>query len=86
MVTALAVYNDHQQVVLRTAIELWSSASTGVESCRRNGVLKNKRKVVQSFFAWIRKSPGAVEPTDVRTWCERMRDEGSRPRRPRTGI
>jgi hypothetical protein len=42
MNTALALYGGHQQVVLRTAIELWASASTGVESRRREELLKNK--------------------------------------------
>jgi integrase len=66
-------------VELRTAIELWASASTGVETRRRVEQLKNKRKIVQSFFGWVRKSPGDVEPTDVRAWCERMRDEDKSP-------
>jgi site-specific recombinase XerD len=77
--TALAFRDDPQQVVLRTAIELWSSASTGVETRRREEQLLCKRKIVQSFFEWVRKNPGDVEPTDVRAWCERMGDEGKSP-------
>lgn len=42
---ALAIYDDRQQAVLRSAIELWADASTGVESRRRNEVLKNKQKM-----------------------------------------
>jgi integrase len=76
---ALALYDDRQQVVLRTAIELWSVASTGVETRRRKEQMKNKQKIVQSFFDWVRKNPGEVEPTDVRAWCERMEDEGKSP-------
>ena len=55
--TALALYDDRQQVVLHTAIELWASASTGIESRRRDELLKSKQKVVQSFFNWVRKHP-----------------------------
>ncbi|MDQ3285738.1 MAG: phage integrase N-terminal SAM-like domain-containing protein, partial [Actinomycetota bacterium] len=77
--TALAVYDDRQQVVLRTAIELWSVASTRVETRRRKEQLKNKQKIVQSFFDWVRKNPGEVEPTDVRAWCEWMEGEGKSP-------
>ena len=77
--TSLALYDDRQQVVLRTAIELWSVASTGVETRRRREQLKNKQKIIQSFFDWVNKNPGDVEPTDVRAWCERMEDEGKSP-------
>jgi integrase len=42
-------------------------------------VLKNKREVIQSFFDWVRKNPAEVEPTNVRTWCARMSDEGLSP-------
>ena len=77
--TALAVYDDRQQVVLRTAIELWSVASTRVETRRRKEQLKRKRKIVQSFFDWVRKNPGEVEPTDVRAWYEWMEGEGKSP-------
>lgn len=76
---ALAINDDRQQVVLRTAIELWSVASTGVETRRRKEQLKNKQKIIRSFFDWVRKTPGDVEPTDVRAWCERMEDEGKSP-------
>jgi integrase len=64
---------------LRTAVELWAAASTGVSSRRRGEVLQNKRKVVEAFFGWVRKSPRDVEPADVNAWCERMREEGKRP-------
>ncbi len=77
--TALALYDDRQQVVLHTAIELWASASTGVETRRREEQLKKKQKIVQSFFYWVRKNPGDVEPTDVRAWCDRMTEEGKSP-------
>lgn len=79
MGAALALYNDRQQVVLHTAIELWASASTGVETRRRKEQLKNKQKIIRSFFDWIRKTPMEVEPTDVRAWYGRMEDEGKSP-------
>ena len=76
--TALAL-GDGRQAVLRTAVELWATSSTGVSSRRRGEVLQNKRKVVEAFFDWVKKSPRDVEPGDVRAWCERMREEGKRP-------
>ncbi len=76
---ALTLYDDRQQVVLHTAIELWSVASTGVETRRRDEQLKNKRKIILSFFGWVRKNPGEVEPTDVRAWCDWMTEKGKSP-------
>jgi integrase/recombinase XerC len=69
----------HHEVVLRTAIELWANASTGVSSRRRSEVLQNKQKIVKAFFDWVKKSPGEVEPTDVRAWCDQLRGDGNRP-------
>lgn len=77
--TTLALHDDRQQVVLHTAIELWSVASTHVETRQRKEQLKKKQKIVQSFFDWVRKNPGEVEPTDVRAWCEWMEGEGKSP-------
>jgi hypothetical protein len=48
--TALALYDDRQQVVLHTAIELWAVSSTGVETRRRQEQLKKKQKIILSFF------------------------------------
>lgn len=76
--TALAI-GDGRQAALRTAVELWAGASTGVSSRRRGEVLQNKRKVVEAFFDWVKKSPRDVEPADVSAWCELMRAEKKRP-------
>lgn len=76
--TALA-RGEGRAAVLRTAVELWAAASTGVSSRRRGEVLQNKRRVVEAFFEWVRKSPRDVEPADVSAWCESMRGEGKRP-------
>ncbi|HEX8500890.1 MAG TPA: tyrosine-type recombinase/integrase [Pyrinomonadaceae bacterium] len=78
-VKAALAPGDGRRAVLRTAVELWAAASTGVSSRRRGEVLRNKRKVVEAFFDWVQKSPFDVEPTDVGAWCERMREEGRRP-------
>lgn len=77
--TAALAHGDSRQAVLRTAVGLWAGASTGVSSRRRGEVLQNKRRVVEAFFDWVKKSPRDVEPADVSVWCERMRGEGKRP-------
>ena len=76
--TALSTTGRHE-AVLRSVIELWAAATTGVSSRRRGEVLQNKQNVVKSFFEWVKKSPGEVEPTDVSGWCDRMRTDGRRP-------
>ena len=40
--------------MLRSAIEVKAFASTDVERRRCDQVLKNKRKIVQSFFDWVK--------------------------------
>lgn len=78
-VTTALAHGDGRQAALRTAVELWAGASTGVSSRRRGEVLQNKRKGVEAFFDWVKKRPRDVEPADVSAWCERMRREGKRP-------
>jgi integrase/recombinase XerD len=78
-VTTALTLGDGRQAALRTAVELWAGATTGVSSRRRGEVLQNKRKVVETFFAWVKKSPRDVEPGDISAWCEQMREEGKRP-------
>ncbi|PYS89107.1 MAG: hypothetical protein DMF64_18605 [Acidobacteria bacterium] len=77
--TALAVA-DRRGVALRTAIEVWASASTSGTTRRREELIAKKRKAVESFFAEIGKDPGEVTPVDVQEWCDRMRrEDGHRP-------
>ena len=79
LVTTALALSEGREAVLRTVVELWAGASTGVSSRRRGEVLRNKRKVVEAFFGWVKKSPRDVESADVSAWCERLREEGKRP-------
>lgn len=77
--TALAV-TDRRDAALRTAIEVWASASTSGTTRRRDELINKKRKVVESFFAEVGHDPGEVTPIDVQEWCDRMRRvDGHRP-------
>ncbi len=77
--TALAVA-DRRGVALRTAVEVWASATTSGTTRRREELVAKKRRVVESFFAIIGKDPGEVTPLDVQEWCDRMRrEDGRRP-------
>lgn len=77
--TSLAVSN-RRDAALRTAVEVWASASTSGTTRRREELIAKKRKVVESFFVTVDKDPGEVTPVDVQKWCERMRrEDGHRP-------
>src|SRR5437763_11430717 len=77
--TALAVA-DRRGVALRTAIEVWASASTSGTTRRREELIAKKRKVVESFFAEVGCDPGEVTPVDVQEGYDRMRrEDGHRP-------
>jgi integrase/recombinase XerC len=75
---------DRRDVALRTAIELWASASTSASVRRRDELIAKKRRAVESFLAGIGKDPGDVTPADVRECCERMRKENGQPLSPST--
>jgi site-specific recombinase XerD len=77
--TALAVA-DRRDAVLRTAGEVWASASTSGTTRRREELIAKKRKAVESFFVEIGKDPSEVTPPDVQSWCDGMRrEDGHRP-------
>ncbi len=65
--------SDPRDVALRTAIELWASASTSATTRRREELITKKRRVVASFFEEVGKVPGEVTPADVRQWCEQIK-------------
>ncbi|MDQ1614001.1 MAG: integrase/recombinase XerC [Pyrinomonadaceae bacterium] len=63
------------QVVLQGAVSLWASATTG-ESERRQDLLRDKHRIVLSFFRYIGKLPGEVEPGDVQGWLRELERKG----------
>jgi site-specific recombinase XerD len=73
--TALQTRESDLQVALRGAISLWASATTG-ESERRQDLLRDKQRIVFSFFRHIGKLPSEVEPSDVQTWLRDLEEKG----------
>jgi integrase len=55
-------------VALRHAAELWADATTNAVSSRRQDILRDKRKVVVSFFDHVKKTPAEVTSLDVKDW------------------
>lgn len=72
---ALSVRADGLGVALRGAVSLWASATTG-ESERRADLLRDKQRVVASFFREAGKLPAEVEPADVQDWLGRLAARG----------
>jgi integrase len=76
--TALQSREADFQVALQGAISLWASATTG-ESARRQDLLRDKGRIVLSFFRHTGKLPGEVEPADVQGWLRDLEERGVKP-------
>jgi integrase len=75
---ALQVREPELEVALRGAISLWASATTS-ESGRRQDLLRDKQRIVLSFFRYIGKLPAEVEPGDVQGWLRDLEGKGISP-------
>lgn len=64
------------QAAMQTAVSLWASATTG-ESERRQDLLRDKRRIVLSFFRHTGKLPSEVEPADVQGWLSDLEAAGT---------
>lgn len=64
--TALVSAAASLRVVLQGAGSLWASATTG-ETARRQDLLRDKQRIVLSFFKYVGKLPWEVEPGDVQS-------------------
>jgi integrase len=73
--TALVPTQTDLQVVLRGAVSLWASATTS-ESERRHDLLRDKQRIVLSFFGHVEKLPSEVEPSDVQGWLRELEGRG----------
>ena len=72
---ALAPVEIDWQVALRGAVSLWASATTS-ESERRADLLRDKQRIVISFFRHTGKLPSEVEPADVQGWLNHLEGRG----------
>ena len=69
--TALVPARADLQVALRGAVSLWASATTS-ENERRADLLRDKQRIVLSFFRHTDKLPSEVEPADVQGRLRRL--------------
>jgi integrase len=75
---ALQLPDADLRVALQGAVSLWASVTTG-ESGRRQDLLRDKRRIVLSFFQHTGKLPGEVEPADVQGWLRDLEERGVKP-------
>jgi integrase/recombinase XerD len=73
--TALVPTQTDTQVALRGAVSLWASATTS-ESERWADLLRDKQRIVLSFFRHTGKLPSEVEPSDVQGWLRDLEEKG----------
>lgn len=76
--TALQLRESDLQLALRSAVSLWASATTS-ESERRADLLRDKQRIVLSFFRDTGKLPSEVEPSDVQGWLKELEGKGIKP-------
>jgi site-specific recombinase XerD len=75
--TALQTRETDLHVALRGAVSLWASATTS-DGKRRQDLLRDKQRIVLSFFRHIGKLPAEVEPGDVQQWLEDLEGKGAK--------
>lgn len=76
--TALQLREADLQIALRGAVSLWAAATTG-ESGRRQDLLRDKQRIILSFFKETAKLPSEIEPGDVQNWLRNLASEGRSP-------
>jgi site-specific recombinase XerD len=76
--TALQPRESELQVALGSAVSLWASATTS-DSERRGDLLRDKQRIVRSFFRHSGKLPAEVEPGDVQSWLRDLEGKGIKP-------
>src|ERR1041385_1681142 len=76
--TALVAAQAELRAALRSAASLWASATTS-ESERRADLLRDKQRIVLSFFRHAGKLPSEVEPGDVQAWLRDLEGKGISP-------
>lgn len=76
--TALQLRASELRVALMSVVSLWASATTS-ESKRRADLLRDKQRIVLSFFRDTEKLPSEVEPCDVQGWLKNLEGKGVKP-------
>lgn len=76
--TSLVKSESDLHVALVGIVSLWASATTG-DSARRRDLLRDKQRIILSFFRDTGKLPSEVEPADVQGWLNELERKGISP-------
>jgi len=71
--------DDSVQAMVRGVARLWAESTTDRTLARRDDLINDKAKAINSFFASCRKRPAEVDPSDVKEWQERLEGQGLKP-------
>lgn len=71
--------DDSVQAFIRGVARLWAESTTDRTLARRDDLIHDKARAINSFFAFCRKSPAEVDPSDVKVWQERLEGQGLKP-------
>jgi integrase len=66
------------KLAVLNAIALWADSCTLPDAGRREDLLRDKRRAVETFFAFVGKHPGDVTPQDVKRWQGSLTGKGLR--------
>jgi integrase/recombinase XerD len=76
--TALQTRKSDIRIALQGIVSLWASATTG-GSARRADLLRDKKRIVLSFFGCSGKLPSDVDSSDVQAWLSELEEKGIKP-------
>lgn len=65
---ALMPMDRFDEPAIKNAIKLWADSSTLAVSARREDLLRDKQRAVESFFAFVGKHPGDATSLDIKEW------------------
>jgi len=75
--TDLRIYDQaYQPLVIQRAVAVWARARTDADTSRRLDLLRDKSKMVMSFFDFAGVHPAVATPQDVEGWIQHLTDKG----------
>lgn len=75
LILKMEVTGQDGHLALLNAIRLWANSSTLAESSRRDDLLRDKQRALESFFSFVKKHPTEVRPTDITAWQSYLEEE-----------
>lgn len=76
---ALVLADEGKDFALRTALHLWTTATTDANSHCLRDLLRAKQQAAADFFSHCGKLPGEVRLTDVEAWRKTLEERGFKP-------